>query len=275
MFVLTCKSITNTITVANNNTVLVKGEGAVDVIALDKNVIRLNNVLFVPDLSANLFSVSKATTHGFKTQFCKKECKISKNGEVLISANLIGNIYRVALKPPIQSNENTPIAALASSVDINVWHQRLAHLNFDSIRKLSNGAALGLMLKNSSISPCETCALGKMCRKPYKANPKRAKDLLEIVHTDLCYVSPRSNTKAQYFLTFLDDHSRRATVYYLKTKDEVFDKFVLYKNYVENETGAKIKCIQSDNGREYINQKMLRYLDNCGIKKRLSVPYNP
>ena len=115
MFVSMCKSITNTLTVANDNTVPVKGEGAVYVIALDKNVIRLNNVLFVTELSANLFSVSKATTHGFETQFCKKECKISENGKVLISANLIGNICRVALKPPIQSNENTPIAALESS----------------------------------------------------------------------------------------------------------------------------------------------------------------
>ena len=47
---------------------------------------------------------------------------------------------------------------------------------------------------------------------------------------------------------------------------------MLYKNHVENETGEKIKCIQSDNGREYINRKMLRYLDNCGIQ---NVAYNP
>ena len=55
-----------------------------------------------------------------------------------MSANLIGNIYRVALKPPKQVNKNTPIAALALVVDINIWHQKIAHLNFDSIRKLSS-----------------------------------------------------------------------------------------------------------------------------------------
>ncbi len=47
---------------------------------------------------------------------------------------------------------------------------------------------------------------------------------------------------AQYFVTFIDDFSRKTHVYLLKVKGEVFDKFKAYKALVENQTGMKIFC---------------------------------
>lgn len=41
------------------------------------------------------------------------------------------------------------------------------------------------------------------------------------------------------FVTFIDDFSRKAFVYPLKYKSEVFSTFVNFKNRVENETGLK------------------------------------
>ena len=46
---------------------------------------------------------------------------------------------------------------------------------------------------------------------------------------------------AEYFVTFIDDHSRKTWIYFLKTKDEVFDRFKEFKALVENLTGKKIK----------------------------------
>ena len=34
----------------------------------------------------------------------------------------------------------------------------------------------------------------------------------------------------------------------LKSKDEVFETFLVWKKMVENQTGRKIKVLQSDNG---------------------------
>ena len=40
-------------------------------------------------------------------------------------------------------------------------------------------------------------------------------------------------------------------MYLLKSKDEAIEKFVLYKNEVENQLNKKIKVLKSDRGGEY------------------------
>jgi hypothetical protein len=43
-----------------------------------------------------------------------------------------------------------------------------------------------------------------------------------------------------YYVTFIDDFSRKTWIYFMKTKDEVFDKFQEFKAEVKLE-GKKIK----------------------------------
>lgn len=69
-----------------------------------------------------------------------------------------------------------------------------------------------------------------------------------------------------YLLTFIDDHSRKVFVYFLKKKSETFEKFVEFKNYVEKQTGNKVKAIRTDNGGEYIKDEFEKYLISEGIK---------
>ena len=60
---------------------------------------------------------------------------------------------------------------------------------------------------------------------------------------------------------------------FLKSKNQALDAFKSYKNLVETQTGRKIRCVQSDNGTEYCNNIFSEYLDNCGIKKRITVAH--
>uniref|UniRef100_A0A0K8UZ07 Retrovirus-related Pol polyprotein from transposon TNT 1-94 n=1 Tax=Bactrocera latifrons TaxID=174628 RepID=A0A0K8UZ07_BACLA len=64
-------------------------------------------------------------------------------------------------------------------------------------------------------------------------------------------------------------------VYCIKQKSEVFEKFKTFKNLVENQTKKKIKKLRSDNGTEYTNNKFSEFLNECGIKRQLTVPYTP
>ena len=52
-------------------------------------------------------------------------------------------------------------------------------------------------------------------------------------------------------MSFIDDYSRKAWVYFLKNKSQAFAKFKIWKAEVENQTGRKIKCLRTDNGTEY------------------------
>jgi hypothetical protein len=58
---------------------------------------------------------------------------------------------------------------------------------------------------------------------------------------------------ASYYVTFIDDYSRKTWIYFMKTKDEVFSRFQEFKDLVENQTRRKIKVLRSDNGgRTYL-----------------------
>ena len=80
---------------------------------------------------------------------------------------------------------------------------------------------------------------------------------------------------AKHFVTFIDDHSRKTWIYFLKTKDEVFERFKEFKSLVENLTRKRINTLQSDNGGEYIDKDFTMFCAKEGIKREWTAPYKP
>ncbi len=159
---------------------------------------------------------------------------------------------------------------IANSLDegAKLWHERLGHLNMASLKEL-DAMVDGMNLKELSLHHnCEGCIKGKHQRTSFpKDGPIRASQLLEIVHNDVCGpMRITSHGGAQYFLTFIDDFSRKIHVYFLKTKRESFEKFKQYKALVENEVGHKIKVLRSDNEGKYVSKKFDAFLAECGIQ---------
>lgn len=64
-------------------------------------------------------------------------------------------------------------------------------------------------------------------------------------------------------------------IYFLKTKDEVFQRFSEWKLLVENQTGKRIKYLRTDNGLEFCNQSMDKLCRDSGIKRHKTCPYTP
>ena len=61
----------------------------------------------------------------------------------------------------------------------------------------------------------------------------------------------RTVGSALYFVTFIDDHSRKVWGFALKTKDQVLDAFKELHVRIERETWRKLKVVRADNGGEY------------------------
>lgn len=102
----------------------------------------------------------------------------------------------------------------------------------------------------------------------------RCSNLLDRIHSDVCGPFNTSTIGgAKFFVPFIDDYSRWCEVYLMKSEAEVLEKFIEYKNLVENSTGRKIKQLQSDNGREYCNERFDKFLAEHGISRRLSAPH--
>jgi transposase InsO family protein len=78
-----------------------------------------------------------------------------------------------------------------------------------------------------------------------------------------------------YYLSFIDDYSRKTWVYFLKSKDEVFGKFKEFKALIENLSKRKIKILRSDNGGEYTSKEFINFYKDVKIKRELTTPYNP
>lgn len=60
----------------------------------------------------------------------------------------------------------------------------------------------------------------------------------------------------RWFVTFIDDATGMTFVYFMKAKNEVFEKFKIAIYFIETQTNRKVKVLRSDNGREYCNSQM-------------------
>ena len=78
-----------------------------------------------------------------------------------------------------------------------------------------------------------------------------------------------------YYISFIDNFSRKTWIYFLKEKSEVFNKFKEYKSLVENQKDRKIKILWSDNGGEFTLEEFKELYREFGIKRELITPYNP
>jgi transposase InsO family protein len=89
--------------------------------------------------------------------------------------------------------------------------------------------------------------------------------------------SPSIGGKYRYYISFIDDFSRKTWIYFLKgkTSEEVLRKFQEFKVLVENQSGKKIKVLRSDNGGEYTSHAFKKFCAGAGIKRELTVPYTP
>ena len=93
--------------------------------------------------------------------------------------------------------------------------------------------------------------------KKFPSSERKAKGILEIIHSDVCGpMSSKSLSRYAYYVSFIDDFSRKTWVCFMKNKDKVFSKFKEFKDLIKNHTKKKIKTFQSDNGGEFTSNEL-------------------
>ncbi|GJX85070.1 retrotransposon protein, putative, ty1-copia subclass [Tanacetum coccineum] len=237
------------------------------------------NSHYTPTITRGVVSVSRLVDNGFIQCFTNYGISVSKNIVLYFNAIARNGIYEIDmhdLVPNVNSIYNVSNKRVKHNLDSTyLWHCRLAHINKKRIKQLQQDGLLK-STDDESFDKCESCLSGKMTKKPFPHSNERAKDLLGIIHTDVCGpLRHVSRQGASYFITFTDDYSRYGYVYLLKHKHEVFETFKVFKNEVENQLGKTIKAIRSDRGGEYISQEFKDYLKANGIVQQLTPPYTP
>ncbi|GKA17834.1 retrotransposon protein, putative, ty1-copia subclass [Tanacetum coccineum] len=200
--------------------------------------------------------------------------RVSKNNLVYFIAVLWGGIFEIDMSCS-NTNDSSMYTAKINLDSSLLWHCRLGHISKKRIEKLQHDGLLN-SIDIESLGKCVSCLSGKMARKPYSHQVERAKDLLGLIHTDVC--GPFrivSRQGASYFVTFTDDFSRYGYVYLLKHKHEVFETFKVFQKELENQLGKTIKLLRFDRGGEYMSQEFLDHPKVHGIIAHRTPPYTP
>ncbi|GJR11691.1 putative reverse transcriptase domain-containing protein [Tanacetum coccineum] len=99
---------------------------------------------------------------------------------------------------------------------------------------------------DESFDKCESCLSGKMTKKPFLHSNERVKDLLGIIHTDVCGpLRHVSRQGASYFITFTDDYSRYGYVYLLKHKHELTPPYTQHNEASERRNRTLLDMVRS------------------------------
>jgi len=176
-------------------------------------------------------------------------------------------------KPPPLSGS----AATKNPLDPNLLHQRFGHLHSDLLSEIVKAAGIPTKVTRDSLSYCEACVRGKLPRQRIgKGSYPPAVEVGMLVDTDICGpMEVVSREGYRFYVSFIDNHSRFARVYFLKYKSELFQAFQHYHQWLRNQFGVEIKALRGDPAGENRSNPLRSYLNDNGIELRLTSPNTP
>lgn len=166
----------------DGNSTRIVEKGTVDVPGIPK----LNDVLYVEGLKHNLINISQICDKGYDVYFAKDKCEIkNKKGKkyFVIGLRTSDNCY--IIKP---TKNNLRTCLISHSKETALWHQRLGHLNFKDLARLSRKSLVRhLPSLNKVDNPiCKSCQMGKQSKASHKKRTQIGSSRpLELLHMDL------------------------------------------------------------------------------------------
>ena len=182
---------------------------------------KLCDVRHIPRLKRNLISVRQLNNSGYTTTFNYNNWKVTKGAMVVARGQKEGTFY-------LTKNLCNRIDNVESQDDAGVWHSRLGHMSKKGMKIMhSKGHLPGL--KHVEVGFCEDCVFGKQMKVSFSTACRQLKkEKLELVHTDLWGPAPVTSLGgSSYYMTFIDDSTRKVWVYFLKRKS---DSLLTFRN---------------------------------------------
>ena len=201
----------------NDATCLVIGIGTVKIKMCDGVVRVLSNVRHVLELRKNLISLGVLDDLGYSYSSKGGIMKITKGALKVMKGQKINTLYRLI------GNR------VAVTDDTKLWHMRLGHIGERGMLELHKRNLLK-RVKTCKLDFCKYCVYGKQHRVSFKTDSHTSKGVLDYIYSDVWGpVSVFSHSDAQYFVSFIDDYSRKVWIYFMKHKSDVFGIFKKWK----------------------------------------------
>ncbi|CAJ2667397.1 unnamed protein product [Trifolium pratense] len=244
---------------------------------IDHGLPKLENVLLVKGLTANLISISQLCDQGMKVNFTKNECLVSNNGGDILMRGVRSKDNCYLWIPLEEANVSTCL--LTKNEEVKLWHKKLGHLNLKSMKRVISEEAIrglpSLQIQEGNI--CGECQIGKQTKVSHqKLQHLSTSRVLELLHMDLMGpIQVESFGGKKYVLVVVDDFSRYTWVNFIREKSETFEEFKNLCLQLQKEKDCGIVRIRSDHGKEFENSKFADFCAAEGITHEFSSPITP
>ncbi|CAM8987589.1 unnamed protein product [Rhodiola kirilowii] len=195
-----------TVHLGNNKACKMVGIGTIWIKMADGPEFKLSGVRYVPDLKRNLVFLGMLEAHGCIFKAKNGFIEVFKGNVLKLKGNRQNGIYVLEGNTMMLTDVNYSEFDKDRTV---LWHLRLGHL-------------------------------GKSTKSSFGKGKHVTKAKLDYIHSDLWGPTRvQSHGGKRYFMSLIDDFTRRSWVYLLAHKSEAFETFKNWKMMVENLSGQK------------------------------------
>lgn len=269
------------------------GIGTIEIPTSSSHKFILHNALYAPTSKVRLISVLtlNRSSRGNVSHFGEDSFWVTNaNGETILrgSVNQARRLYCLdpyhahMAEKTVGHNAPSPNASTSALYtsrvpDVDTWHRRLGHCNFNTVVDMARKQTVEGMTINLSSSPpkCQACILGKQTRSsiPKEREGERATRPLERVFVDLCGpIRPVSSSGRLYSMNVIDDFLSYVWSLPLRSKSDASSILQRWHRAVTNQTSHWLQILISDNG-ELVSNAMAEWCARNGIDHRRTAPY--
>ena len=193
-------------------------------------LVTFSDVLYVPELRAHLLSCSTLCRDEYVVNFGGDCCVGLQDGTIQFQAKNRDGVYRLNGRPlqaligAVHATKHERSTGEAEMESVRLWHNRLGHAHFESLRKLERlhavtGLKIGKSDAKSGKGNCESCVRGKQTRESLSRNKHRSTEKGATIHTDGCgpmSVKSLGGSGTSFLLSMSSQATRRLCL--LRTK---------------------------------------------------------
>lgn len=267
-----------TVSVGDDRSTQLLGIGKVEIISRvgkQQLLATIENVLLVPELATNLISISQLDAKGITASFANGEIQLIRNGQQVAHGTKNNNLWLMDMQA-IKYKPKQQALLIQAKRSLEEWHRTLGHAGHDRVAKAIASHNLEIATsKQSQEVDCPDCPPGKAKHASHPSLNRRAEEVGERVFIDLAGPIETSSSGFNYFLLCKDEHSTYTYIYCLKGKAHMHLALAKLFTEFEVETGHRILRIHSDQGSEFLNNKVEQLLALEHAIHETSAAYTP
>ena len=263
------------ITIANGKHINVSEIGTCN-IKVNGVILKLKNVLYVPEIMENIISVKEIINEGHQVNFLKPNSNITLIGKkAILKINLTNENKQTYLLSKLSTHQNYVV----NNNDTYKWHQRLGHVNNTTIKnmiQMKSAFNIPNKMNMEHLPECEICIKGKLKKSSYPKEVNYSSSKFgELLVMDTAGPINTEQQHKRYYLLIIDHFTRFTWIFTIERPKEIKYELKRFITKIENQFNTKIKNIRTDNGNEFNNEVMKEFCEEKGINHQKTSPYSP